>query len=191
MTERAHTGRRRNEAARQAILHAAADLLTTGDRATITVAAIAEHAGVGKQTIYRWWPSKSAVLLDAMMQGADQAAPIPETHDLAEDLRAFLEATFTAAAGHRTLLVGTLHEALGDTDTMTQLTAFVASRRAALSQLLDRARDHGQIRDPRRAALAVDQVFGVLWYRLIFTRERLDDHAARELADALAEQLTT
>ncbi|WP_156766937.1 TetR/AcrR family transcriptional regulator, partial [Mycobacterium sp. E796] len=66
---RPHTGNRRNDAAERAILQAAAELLADGG-GPISVDAIAERAGVGKQTIYRWWPSKSAVLLDAMIHRA-------------------------------------------------------------------------------------------------------------------------
>jgi AcrR family transcriptional regulator len=79
----AHTGSRRNDAAQRAILGAAAELLADGQGAQITVAAIAERAAVGKQTIYRWWPSKSAVLLDAMIGRAEQVAPVPDSGDLA------------------------------------------------------------------------------------------------------------
>ena len=76
-------------------------------------AAIADRAGVGKQTIYRWWPSKSAVLLDAMIHRAQQVAPSPDTGDLAADLRLFLRSTFAAAPGNRSLLIGVLREAFG------------------------------------------------------------------------------
>ncbi|WP_328540335.1 TetR/AcrR family transcriptional regulator [Streptomyces sp. NBC_00344] len=69
---RPHTGRRRIEAARQAILDAALRLLAEADGASVTVSTTAREAGVGKQTLYRWWPSKGAVLLDAMWDRADQ-----------------------------------------------------------------------------------------------------------------------
>src|ERR1700756_5092795 len=76
---RPHTGSRRNDAAQRAILDAVAEVLGAGHGALITVAAIAERAGVGKQTIYRWWPSKSAVLLDAMIRRAEEVAPAPDS----------------------------------------------------------------------------------------------------------------
>src|SRR5689334_21512686 len=124
MGERMHTGRRRNEAARSAVLHAAAELLAAGDGATITVAAIANRAAVGRQTIYRWWPSKGAILLEAITRYSQVVVPIPNTGDLQADLRAFLRTTFATASASRTLLLGTLHEALGDDQTSTQLAGF-------------------------------------------------------------------
>jgi AcrR family transcriptional regulator len=188
---RPHTGSRRNEAAEQAILRAAAELLAAGDGTLITVAAVAQRAGVGKQTIYRWWPSKSAVLLDAMLPRADEVAPAPDTGDLHTDLRMFLRSTFAAAPGNRSLLLGALREALGDPATMGRLAAFTAARRDALAQIFGRAQIRGQIPSLERPDTVVDQVFGLLWYRMIFAHHPLDEHAADDLAAALATQLRT
>lgn len=191
MSQRIHTGRARNEAARDAILQAAADLLIEGDSALITVADITQRAGVGKQTIYRWWPSKSAVLLEAMIERAHVVAPARDTGDLHGDLYLLLRSTFATAPRNRSLLLGVLHEGLGDADTMSQLGAFAASRREALAQVIDAARRRGQIADSAATDMAVDQAFGVLWYRLIFGHRALDARAAGQLADALFTQLTT
>jgi AcrR family transcriptional regulator len=188
-SRRPHTGSRRNDAAEQAILQAAADLLGADDGAPITVAAVARRAGVGKQTIYRWWPSKSAVLLDAMIQRAREVAPAPDSGDLAADLRTFFRATFAAAPGNRSLLLGVLREALSDGATMERLAAFAAARRDELKSILDRAATRGQLAPARRQAVVVDQAFGLLWYRMIFGHEPLDDHAADQLAAALTAQL--
>jgi AcrR family transcriptional regulator len=185
---RPHTGSRRNDAAEQAILRAAAELLGTDGGAPITVSAIAERAGVGKQTIYRWWPSKSAVLLDAMIHRARQVAPAPDTGDLRADLGVFLRSTFAAAPENRSLLLGVLREALADSATMDRLSAFAAARRGEVAQILDRARARGQI-PPGESPTTVDQAFGLLWYRMIFAHAPLDEHAADELATALGAQL--
>ena len=188
-TRRPHTGRRRNDAAEHAILDAAAELLADGDGALITVTAIAERAGVGKQTIYRWWPSKSAVLLDAMIHRARQIAPAPDSGDLDTDLRLFLRSTFAAAPDNRSLLLGVLREALGDSATMDRLAAFTSARRDELARILDRARARGQLHE--RPMIVVDQAFGLLWYRIIFAHEPLDEGAADALASALTTQLHT
>jgi len=176
---RRHTGSRRNDAAEQAILRAAAELLAGGDGAPISVAGIAERAGVGKQTIYRWWPSKSAVLLDAMIHRAQQVAPAPDSGDLHTDLRQFLRSTFVAAPANRSLLLGVLREALGDAATMARLSAFTAARRDELARIL-------VLNEPETV---VDQAFGLIWYRMIFAHRPLDERAADELAAALMTQL--
>jgi AcrR family transcriptional regulator len=85
---------RRSQATRQAILDAALDLVGEVGYTRLSIEGIAARAGAGKQTIYRWWPSKGAVLFDALLALADGANPdLPDTGDLAADLKAVLRAT--------------------------------------------------------------------------------------------------
>ncbi|MEU9559959.1 TetR/AcrR family transcriptional regulator [Streptomyces fumanus] len=95
--------KRRSEKSRRAIYDAALALVTEIGYPRTTIEGIAARAGVGKQTIYRWWSSKADVLLEAFLdlsertaraagqEPADQA--IPDTGDLAADLKAVLRAT--------------------------------------------------------------------------------------------------
>lgn len=190
---RPHTGRRRNEAARAAILKAAVDLLVTGaDASTTTIDTLASAAGVGRQTIYRWWPSKGAVLLDAMIERASFAVPVPDTGTLLADLHAFLGATFrTADAGNTAAaLRGVIAEAQRDQHTAAMLGEFVEQRRAALRELFTRAISRGELAADTSVDLLVDQVYGVLWYRMLTGHGSLDANAAAELAAALARQVS-
>jgi AcrR family transcriptional regulator len=189
MKARQHTGRRRNEAARQAILASAANLLRSNDAATVSVDAIARQAGVGKQTIYRWWPSKGALLLEALLDRARVVALTPDTGDLEADLRVFLTNTFQGVADARPALLGVLREALVDGEAMTLLSEFAAHRRAALGQIVAQARLRGECVDSTTAALVVDQIFGLLWYRLIFGNAALDKRTAAALAGLAVTQL--
>ncbi|GGX17342.1 TetR/AcrR family transcriptional regulator [Streptomyces noursei] len=86
---------RRSERSRQAIFEAALALVGEVGYEKLTIEGIAARAGVGKQTIYRWWPSKAAVLLDAFGSAADayEYEGLPDTGDLAADLKAVLRAT--------------------------------------------------------------------------------------------------
>ncbi|MEU4773455.1 TetR/AcrR family transcriptional regulator [Micromonospora sp. NPDC023644] len=89
---------RRSETARRAILAAAFDLVGEVGYAKLSIEGIAAAAGVGKQTIYRWWPSKGALLFDAFLAlttdgGQDgQSGALPDTGDLAADLKLVLRA---------------------------------------------------------------------------------------------------
>src|SRR5829696_5897059 len=91
---------RRNQRSRQAILTATADLLGEVGYTKLTVEAIAARAGVGKQTIYRWWPDKGALVLDAYLAlvGADQDLEFPDSGDLEADLRLVLGTTVNSLA---------------------------------------------------------------------------------------------
>jgi len=92
---------RRSERSRRAIFDAALALVGEVGYPKTTVEGIAARAGVGKQTIYRWWRSKADVLLDAFLDLSEQAAEaagqapyaIPDTGDLAADLKGVLRAT--------------------------------------------------------------------------------------------------
>ncbi|MEV5897366.1 TetR/AcrR family transcriptional regulator [Nonomuraea fuscirosea] len=88
---------RRSERSRQAILDAARELVSEVGYAKLTIEAIAARAGVGKQTIYRWWPSKGAVVLDAFLAlseaGPERSMALPDTGDVAADLKAVMRAT--------------------------------------------------------------------------------------------------
>src|ERR1700752_5393884 len=91
---RPHTGRRRNDAAKAAILDAAFRLLSGPETDGLTIDAIAAEAGVGRQTIYRWWPSKGAVVADALARHARVLVPDRDTGSFTAALAAFLTHTF-------------------------------------------------------------------------------------------------
>lgn len=185
--ERPHTGRRRNEAAHRAILDSALRLLSESDGTPVTIDAIARTAGVGKQTVYRWWPSKGAVLLDALVDQAGQVVPDPDTGSLREDLRAFITATFDGAQSTpsapalRTLV----REAAHDVHLAETMRTFIATRRATLRDLLTRGRDSGELPDDADLDLIVDQIYGVFWYRFLLGHAPLDHAAADRLTDSL------
>src|SRR6202035_1626780 len=83
-----------NDAARDAILDAAFRLLSGPETDGVTIDAIAAAAGVGRQTIYRWWPSKGAVVADALVRHAQVVVPERDTGSFTGDLTAFLVDSF-------------------------------------------------------------------------------------------------
>ncbi|WP_224756278.1 TetR/AcrR family transcriptional regulator [Streptomyces sp. col6] len=184
---RPHTGRRRNEAARRAILDAALRLLGEGDGDPVTVETIARAAGVGKQTLYRWWPSKGAVLLEALAERAEQTVSAPDRGDLRSDLQVVVAATFAEAQqppvgpALRTLA----REAARDPQLAALMREFTERRRAALREVLERGRERGQLEPGRDLDLMVDQIYGVFWYRFLLGHAPLDDATATVLADSL------
>jgi AcrR family transcriptional regulator len=183
--DRPHTGSRRNEAARQAILEASLRLLAEEGYARLSIGAIARAAGVGRQTIYRWWSSKADIVLDALLEQARETIPRPTEGPLEERLRTFLRATFRGAADAQTATVlrALAAEAQRDPAFAQRFQAFTALRRDALSEVL--------AADVPRADLpvVVDLAFGLLWYRLLLGHRPLDarsaDRAARLLAAAV------
>ncbi|MEU2021926.1 TetR/AcrR family transcriptional regulator [Streptomyces sp. NPDC016469] len=184
---RPHTGRRRNEAARQAILDAALRLLGEAEGDSVTVETIARAAGVGKQTLYRWWPSKGAVFLEALAERAQQTVPAPDHGNLRDDLRVLVAATFAGAQRPPVgpALRALAREAARDPQLAVLMREFTESRRAALREVLERGRERGELEAGRDLDLMVDQVYGVFWYRFLLGHAPLDEGTATILADSL------
>ncbi len=184
---RPHTGRRRNDAAKDAILDAAFRLLTAPGTGGLTIDAIAAEAGVGRQTIYRWWPSKGAVVADAMARHARVVVPERDTGSFAGDLAAFLTDSFAGLGdeGFAGRLRQIVAEAQHDEHVARVLADFTAVRRAALRALLERGRDAGELAPDADLDMLVDMAYGVLYYRLLVGHAPLDEKAARSLATQL------
>lgn len=103
MSSESATPRRRNERSRLAIVTATRELLVERGFDGLTIEAVAARAGVGKQTIYRWWPSRPALVADVLLADADKILrPVKHTADLSADLTAWarnLAATLTTERG--------------------------------------------------------------------------------------------
>jgi AcrR family transcriptional regulator len=182
-------GRPRSEESRRAILAAALEIAAASGYAALTIEGIAARAGVGKQTIYRWWPTKADVLLEAAAAKADLRVPVTDRGSYAADLRAFLTASYKMANDRaladllRALMAeAQLDEAFGE----RFRGAFLQRRRDALAVILDRARERGDLPPHPAPAVALDLVFGTIWYRVLATRGRLDKALVDDLVGMLA-----
>ncbi len=157
---------RRSEKSRRAIYDAALALVAEVGYPRTTIEGIAARAGVGKQTIYRWWSSKADVLLEAFLDLSDQASReagaqdayvIPDTGDLAADLKAVLRLTVDQLkdprfeAPSRALAAeGVVNEELG----RTFMTKLLEPSLQLYADRVRAAQEAGQVRrdiDPRIA----------------------------------------
>ncbi|WP_433182336.1 TetR/AcrR family transcriptional regulator [Actinoallomurus sp. CA-150999] len=180
-------GRPRSETARLAILKATHDELVDRGYGELTMAGIAARAGVGKQTIYRWWRSKAEVALDALLNMASEGIPIPDEGGLEADLGVFLRRTFGMQEPSRPILMGLLAESLLDPVFAEAFRdRFLAGRRAALRTILERAVARGEISADEDLGLLLDVVYGVLWYRMLFQHAPLNDATAEDIAALIA-----
>src|SRR5438477_1947056 len=134
-------GRPRSAAARNAIVRAARELLAEGGPAAVTMEGVAARAGVGKPTVYRWWPDRHAVAMAALMEsdakrpaGASSRSSIQA---LRQQLRTIAERFSTRTGRHVTTMI-----AASDRDTELSKAFrnhFVHARRAEGRALLERA----------------------------------------------------
>jgi AcrR family transcriptional regulator len=145
-TTRSRTGRKRSEESRQAILDAAFELLGEVGYGRMAVEGIASRAGSGKQTIYRWWPGKADVLLEALQAKADLYISIADQGSYEQELRTFL--TDSARLGRRRpeiteALRALMAEAQVDRRFAERFDVFLWGRRAALTTIVERASGTG------------------------------------------------
>lgn len=183
--------RRRNVRSRDAILDAARELVTDVGYRRLTVEAIASRAGVGKQTIYRWWPSKGAVVFDAILDGnadEDGGHALPDTGDLHADLRSVLRAV---VAELRDPATDALQRAVtAEIQTDEPLARELVDRllRPQLDATADRlraARAAGQLDAVVDAELAAELLFGPVFHRWLLRTGPLDESYADRLVDAV------
>jgi AcrR family transcriptional regulator len=181
-------GRRRSERSHEAILAATRQLLVERSYRDLTIEGIAGRAGVGKQTIYRWWPSKAALVLEAYLTGAKAVVPPQEQATTREDVRALLGWLIAVLAeptgGH--VVAGLVGDLQHDRDLAEGFHRdVVPARREAMLGALERGRARGEIRADADLELAADTLHGAVFYRLLLSGEPLD----AAFADGLAAQV--
>ncbi|MFI5709522.1 TetR/AcrR family transcriptional regulator [Kribbella sp. NPDC051620] len=171
-----HHGNRhgRSEEARQAVLHAADDLLVEKGFAGLTVEGIATRAGVAKQTIYRWWPSKIEILMEAFVDDAAQYLTPPDTGDLATDLRRHLArlADFLTKTDEGAVFRALAGQAQHDPTVADRLrTDHLTHQRARDRQPLLNAIARGDLPTTTDVDSAVEQLVSPIYYRVLITGE--------------------
>jgi AcrR family transcriptional regulator len=187
--EPAKAGRKRSETSKQAILQAAFSLFADAGLQSLTIEGIAAEAGVGKQTIYRWWPSKAHVLMEYVASSAELLISTDDHGSFEHDLRAFLTESFDIGrtSGILELLAALMGQAQVDPVFGAQFrTDFLQRRREALAVILDRATARGDLPEGVRPETITDVVFGVIWYRVLATGTPPDDRLVDELTTMLA-----
>ena len=136
MAESTPDAGRRNERARLAILDASLALVGELGYDNVSIEAIARRAGVGKQTIYRWWPSKGAVVLEAATHSLDPVVKFPDTGDVVADLRRAEGVVAVDPPRLSYRRAGRLPDLLGDALAARQ------ARRLVLCHVPDKVRHH-------------------------------------------------
>lgn len=160
---------RRNEASRRAILDAALQLCAEIGYARLTIEAIAARAGVSKKTIYRWWPSKGAVVLDAVDDAAT-VADYPDTGNLVTDLHTQVTAVIELLTPPgNSATIGLLAEALQDKELAEGLRErLIQPRITAFKERLRKAQRDGQLAADADLDIALDLIYGPIYHRLVF-----------------------
>jgi AcrR family transcriptional regulator len=157
--------------------------------AATTVEAVAARAGVGKATVYRRWPSKVPLVIDALDARAIEQVPIPRTGSVRGDLIEFLVGLVETMSGPDGRLVAPLLAEISRNQELAE--AFrrdlVAPRRAGVEEIIREGMARGELRHDLDVDLALDTPVGIIFQRLLILGEPVDKEVVRRIVDQLLE----
>ncbi|NUT53584.1 MAG: TetR/AcrR family transcriptional regulator [Saccharothrix sp.] len=178
---------RRSDRSRRAILMAALELVEALGYSRLTIEAVAARAGVGKQTIYRWWPSKGPLLFDAFVEFGPAGPEALLSGVLAVDLKRELRAAVAELAERR---FDQVCRVLVHEDRTDLVTLLLMPRRVALEDRLRVARRVGEVRADVDVAGAVELLLGPVYQRWFLRTAPLTAEHADAVVDLVLRALT-
>jgi AcrR family transcriptional regulator len=164
------------------VIDSARDLVSELGPRAVSVDDIAAAAGVGKQTIYRWWPSKSAVIMDALIEMTD---PVPDrlpeaTYDAVKVQMRRVAAMFASRNGQ--LIRELVADAQANSDLAEDFRRrFFAHRRARGAATVSKGIANGELRADLDIEDALDLLYSPLWVRLLIGHRPISPAAADRL----------
>lgn len=180
-------GRPRSEAARHAILRSTLRLLATTGFADLSIEAIATDAGVGKATVYRWWPSKAALVADAFLSDSERELRFPDTGSLYSDMSLQMKQLIHVFRTRRGKIAAAL---IGGGQSDPELIEafrerFVRPRRMEAYETLQRAIDRGQLRPAVDMDLLLDLLYGAVYMRFLIWKDGLTEEFVDGICEAV------
>jgi AcrR family transcriptional regulator len=180
-------GRPRSEEAHGAILDAAISLIREVGYDALAMEAIAARAGAGKATLYRRWATKETLVAEAL-ERIVRSIPTPDTGTTEGDLRVMMRDSVAMYRDPATQgLLSGLVAAMARSERIAQAvrSGFIATRRDALRQVLERGMARGDLRKDLDFELALDLLSGPLLFRMLITGGRIDERLTRGVVEAV------
>ncbi|MFC9553524.1 TetR/AcrR family transcriptional regulator [Rhodococcus sp. NPDC056960] len=176
----------RSARVRRAVLDATLDVLHLHGMDGLTVAEVSTRAGVHETSIYRRWGTRENLMIDALLEEAEELLPIPDTGSLRDDLIAYL----TSLAAYLTTPQGNAFDralaAAGDDPAASQARKQYWDTRHSLSgEIITRGIDRGELPGTTDPRLAVEMLVAPLHFKVVLSREPLDPGLPTRLVDAL------
>ena len=186
----AKSGRPRSESSRRAILEATRRLLTHVSVQKLSIEAIARKAGVGKTTIYRWWPNKSAVVMEAIFSQPAFHNIMPTPRNAVEGVSVQIEKLSRQLNGKNGRTVAEIiGEAQPDAESLQIfIDTFLQDRYNSLSSYIEGGKQTGEFDVNIDTDSAIDIILGPIFFRLISGQE-LDDGFIADMTNMLLKAL--
>jgi len=179
-------GRARSEKAHSAILAAACELLLQRGLAAVSMDAVAARAGVSKATIYRWWPSKETLALDALCDEWDVSAGVSDTGSLQGDLIGLLlpVARLASSRPYGRVIATLVAEARTDAAFANLYDSrFADPRREQARAAFLRAIERGEIPASTKIEVALDLLYGAIYHRLLHGHAAVSEKFVSDLVE--------
>ena len=178
--DRKSAGRPRSEASRTAILDATRRLMTHTSVRDLSIEAIAKKAAVGKTTIYRWWPNKVAVVIEAFAEQLDMHMLVAGNESPRENLTRQIERLIRQLRGKNgKIIADLLAEAQSDAKVLQQFNHFyMNARRQSIQQTILAGQKSGDFSENLNTEIAADIVLGPIVLRLLNGEDGINDHFA-------------
>lgn len=178
-------GRPRSEVARAAVLAATWALLERQPLDAVSIVDIARRSGVSKPTIYKWWPNKAAVAAEAFFEFMSVETPFPRGATAAIRLRRQIESLVDFYSGDAGKVVGDIiSQGRSDPDMLENFKdRYLSRRRAEARKILEQGVEHGDFEENLDTDMALDMLYGPIYYRLLVTDGALDKKFAKALMD--------
>ena len=180
-------GRPRSAETTNAILQSAYTLMATTGLAATSIDAVARNSNVSKMTIYKWWPSREALLIDAFLNQASLMLPLPTTGTPAEQLRSHAAAYARALQGEfGKVQLAVISECISNNGSAEIFyERYLQYRRTALIELIVAGQHDGSIGAAGTPEDLYDAIYGSLFYRYVFGIKPISPAQARNLVDTL------
>jgi AcrR family transcriptional regulator len=180
-------GRPRSHRAHQAILAAASDLLLNRGLSAVSMDTVAERAGVSKATIYRWWPTKESLALDALFTEWSAVQPtVRDTGSLRSDLVSLIRpwARLVSSRPYGAVIAQLIAAAQADPAFAAEYRRRVVEPRRELARAaFQRAKERGEIPADTRIEVATDLIYGPIYHRLLHGHAPVNDRFVKEAID--------
>jgi AcrR family transcriptional regulator len=180
-------GRPRSSAAasHEAILDAVYELLQEKSVRDLTMEEIARRAGVGKPTLYKWWPSKVAIVIDVFEERIATAFVIPEGQSTEEGIRGHVSMAIRVLNGFfGKVSAEIIAEGQSDPEVLREyIHRYLLNRRAITTTMVRKAQASGEFKRAIDPELFVDMVYGPIYYRLLVKHQPLDQQFGTQLVD--------
>ena len=182
--EKRPPGRPRSEESRQAILRSTLKLLKQqGGFAELSIEAIAADANVGKTTVYRWWPTKAALVADAFSASAAEELRFPDTGSVESDMSLQMRRLIRIFRSSRGRIVAALLAGGQSDPELIEAfrDRFLWPRRKQAYQTLRRGIDRGELPADCDLDLVLDSLYGPIYMRFLIRHHKLDESFADEI----------